>query len=510
MKKILINPVLLFLFVILFNSSNGFAQTEIEKKISTALEQSYNFKWKGAEETLHRIINKYPDDPRGYHYLSGIYLWYYLGSKDKNNFDLFVDYSDSAIEAAEKILDEKPEDKKIIYTIGANYTYRAIVFSNAGNYLDAAWATKKSESYLSNLLEIDSLQYDAYLGLGLYNFAVGHIPSAFNWALSLVGFDGNKEIGLKYIKLGAEKGKRSKIEAEYYLSQILSEVMFEYDAAGKYLKSLNKKYPDNLLFSYGSAVLELKQRNLNESQKFLKKIVNKKEENFKQIISFSNFLMGDVFFKQNNFDSATVYYTNFLNTAVDNDYTGIGSYRLALCFEAKNDRVNAKKYFALASSGNMDLDDDIFAKRRSNIYLKRSLSENEIEVLKASNLIDAGKYKKSKQMLDSVLTKIKSEKLQAEALLYLSDVNYYLNDFDSSINAADSLMNLNISEEQWIKPFANFYLARAYYELKDFQKSDEYLNEADNYSDFDYQNKLKNLISAFKSKKLLNPDITVN
>ncbi len=497
------------LFVILFTSLN-FAQPEIEKNISKALEQSYNFKWEDAEETLNNLIEKYPEDPRGYHYLSGIYLWYYLGSKNKTDYDRFVDYSDTTIDKAEKIIDEKPEDEKTLYILGADYNYRAIVFTNAGNFLDAAWATKKSESYLSHLLSIDSLQYDAYLGLGLYNFAVGHIPSAFNWALSLVGFDGDKETGLKYIKIAAEKGKRSKVEAQYYLSQILSEVMFDYDGSKKYIKSLIKKYPDNLLFNYSLAVLELKQRNLKESEKYLKKIINKREVNFKQIISFSNFLIGDIFFRRNEFDSAKVYYEQFLKTAVDKDYTGIGSYRLALCYEITKDRKSAIKYFNLAGFGNMDLDDDIFAKRKSNIYIKRKLSDNEIAVLKASNFIEAGNYKKSKIILDSVITNIKSEKLKAEAYLYLSDVSYYLNDYDSSIVYADTLMNLDVSDETWIKPFANFNLARAYFALKNNPKSEEYLEEAESFSDFDYENKLKSLVSAFKTNKLLASNISVN
>ena len=492
------------LFIILFSSIN-FAQPEIDKIISKALNQSYNFKWENAEETLNKLIKKYPDDPRGYHYLSEIYLWYYLGSKDKKYFDTFVDYSDTTIDKAKAILDEKPDDEKILYTLGANYNYRAIVFTNAGNFLDAAWATKKSDSYLSHLLAIDSLQYDAYLGLGLYNFAVGHIPSAFNWALSLVGFDGDKETGLKYIKIAAEKGKRSKVEAEYYLSQILSEVMFDYDGSKKYIKPLTKKYPNNLLFNYSLAVLELKQRNLKESEKYLKKIINKRDKNFKQIISFSNFLMGDIYFRRNEFDTAKVYYSEFLKSAVNKDYTGIGSYRMGLCCDVTHDRDDAIKYFNLAGFGNMDLDDDIYAKRKSNIYIKRALSENEIAVLKASNFIEAGKYKKSKMILDTVLTKIKSEKLKAEAYLYLSNALYNLDDYDSSIVYADTLMDLDVSDETWIKPFA-----RAYNALKDNQKTEEYLDEADSYSDFDYQNKLKNLISAFKTKKLLVSNVTVN
>ena len=112
--------------------------------------------------------------------------------------------------------------------------------------------------------------------------------------------------------------------------------------------------------------------------------------------------------------------------------------------------------------------------------------------------------------MDSVLANIKSEKLKAEAYFYLSDVSYYLNDFDSSIVYADTLKNLDVSEETWIKPFSDFNLARAYYAIKDNQKSEEYLDEAENYSDFDYENKLKSLVSAFKTKKLPVSNISIN
>ena len=55
--------------------------------------------------------------------------------------------------------------------------------------------------------------------------------------------------------------------------------------------------------------------------------------------------MGDIFFRNNQFDSAKVYYTSFLKSTPTNDYTGIANYRLALSYELTNERKNAEKYF---------------------------------------------------------------------------------------------------------------------------------------------------------------------
>jgi len=485
------------LFLLLIYSSNLFSQSETNRLIKKGLECCYNFKWKEASDIFQKIINKYPDDPNGYHYQSGIYLWYFLSNKEENDLQNFVQLSDITIEKAETKLEENPNDENTLYILGTNYTYRAIAFTKKENYLDAAWATKKSESYLSDVIKINPKNYDAYLGLGLYNFAIGQIPSAFKWALNLAGINGDKETGIRYIKLAASDGIISKVEAQYYLSQILSEVLFEYDSSAYYQKLLVRKYPSNLLFSYSYAVLEIKQKNLGPAEKILRRIINNNlaaKEKFLQLISLSNFLMADILFRENNFDSAKVYYQNFLNTTLDNDYTGIASYRLAVCFEITGDRENAQKYFKQSNHGNMDLDDDIFAKRKGEIYSKRTLSENEIIILKASNSIEAGKYQEAYDSLSQIIDIIKTDYLKAEAYLYLSEAAYGLSVYDSSLSYALISKNLNGSEENWIKPFSAYYAARAYLKMGNISASKSLLEEAEDFNEYDYQNKLKNLL----------------
>ena len=495
--KILI-PLLLAVF---FVSENVHAQYSISRNVKRGLEFSYDFYWDKAEKTFNSLIQRYPNDPRGYHYEASIYFWNYLNSQDKKSYNDFVAYSDTAIDKAKAMLDKNPKNLEILYVIGADYSYRTLIFVKAEKFLDAVWASKKSESYLGQALAIDSSFYDAYLGLGLYYFGVGQIPSTFRWALNLAGIHGDQKLGLKYIKKAATYGNLTRVEAEYFYSQILSDYKFEYEQASHYLQNLTARYPGNILFSYSNAVLDIKRRRLNEAEKILSKVIASKDENFRQIIAFSNFLMGDVNFKKNQFEEAKDYYSTFLSSASNKDYKGIAYFRLALCYELTGDRNDAVKYFSLCDKGNMDIEDDMYAKRVGQIYAGRSMAATEMDLVKCSNLIDNGKFKTAIDSLQSLLERVKTDRLKAMVNLYLSEANFYLGNYDESINYATTAISLDCAEEKWVKPYACYYLAKDNEKLGNDGETKKFADEAESYSNYDYQKKLDNLLSAMPDEK---------
>jgi tetratricopeptide (TPR) repeat protein len=486
--------------ILLFLSSFNFAQLDIEKEVFRGLEYCYNFRWGQANNEFSKLIDKYPDDPRGYHYKSTIYLWYYLSSKNTNDYKNFVKYSDLAIDKGENLLDKNPNDDIILYTIGTTYSCRAIVFAKAENFVDAAWASKKSEGYLSECLKINPKRADAYLGLGLYNFALGQIPSGFKWALSLAGIKGNKSLGIQYIKKAANEGYLSKTEASYYLSQIYSEVINNYEAAAGCLKQMLKKYPDNLLFNYSMAIVEIKRKNPLQAEKIISKIIKSNESNFKELIYFSNFLMGDVNYKLNKFEEAKEYYQNFLKSNNQKDYKGIASYRLGVCYEITGDRNTAVNYFSQSGKGNMDLDDDIYAKRMGEIYAKRTMALGETDLLKISNLTEQGKYKEAVNQLIQLYSTVKTDRLRAEINYYLSEASFYAGSYEDASRFANLAIGYNGSDETWVKPFSGYYLAKSYKQKGKNEEALKIINQTEDNNNFDYQNKLKNLLTALRSE----------
>lgn len=473
-----------------------FGQIEIPSLVKKGLDNCYNFQWTSAENIFSNLIQKYPDNPTGYHYQSEIYLWYYLGTKNEQDLKSFIHFSDMTIQKCEIQLDKDPENSEVLYLIGMNYTFRAIAFTQAENYFDAAWAAKKSESNLSGCLELNKKKYDAYLGLGLYNFAVAQIPKAFSWVLSVAGFSGEEETGFQYLKLASEKGDYARVEAKYFYSQLLSEVLADYKTADFYLKDLSKKYPSNLLFNYSSASNLIKQQKPSYAKIILQKILSSSDKRFSRLISLSNFLMGDVYFKLNNFEKAINYYNTFLTSSADKDYTGIANYRLAICLEMVNKRDEAILHYKKCSQGNMDLDDDIYASRRGKIFSERKLNAEEKSIIKFSNLIEQGQYNSASASLNLLLINIHSEVLKSEVYYYLADVQYYLGMFNDAIASASQSLNLKPGNEKWIHSFAAYIAAKSALKLDKINDAKSFINMAEDLSDYDYKNKLENLLKA--------------
>ena len=78
-----------FIAISFIISINSFAKEKInfEKNILKGLEHSYHFNWDKAELTFKDLIESYPERPEGYHFLSSVYAWYYLSSKNKSDLD---------------------------------------------------------------------------------------------------------------------------------------------------------------------------------------------------------------------------------------------------------------------------------------------------------------------------------------------------------------------------------------------------------------------------------------
>ena len=152
----------------------------------------------------------------------------------------------------------------------------------------------------------------------------------------------------------------------------------------------------------------------------------------------------------------------------------------------------------------MDLDDDIYAKRKGEIYAGRSLSFPELQLVFDCNMIKAGKYKAAYDSITVLLPIIKAPKIKAEALLYQSEAAYYMGNYQESIELANQAIAGDASNEKWIIPFSYYCIARANKKLGRMQEAKQNSEKADEENDYDYQNKLKNLLYPFQEDSLKN------
>ncbi len=173
--------------------------------------------------------------------------------------------------------------------------------------------------------------------------------------------------------------------------------------------------------------------------------------------------------------------------------------KLGLCYQFTNFPEKAIEYYLLVGEGNMDLDEDIYAMDIGERYLDNPPDSSELKLILIKNLLDAGSYKEALDSLESLSSNSVSDTLQAFISFYRSDAKYYLGEFQESQEVAVSLIE-NEFVEEWVRAFACFYAARASKELGSILDTQLFLGYANDFNDFHFQNKLRNLIYSLSSQ----------
>ncbi|MBL1212813.1 MAG: DUF3808 domain-containing protein [Ignavibacteriae bacterium] len=490
-------------YFVLFNfilTSFCFAQAELKTLIAEGLEQAYNFNFKQSEKIFNQAIDDYPEYPHGYHYISQIKLWAYLGSKDEVEFKSFLTHSELAKIKGERLFKKNENDPYISYLLGSIYTLRATANSFKGSSLDAFWAAKSAVGFFETTLEIDEKFYDAYLGIGLFNYALSYVPGIFKWAINLSGLSYDKEKGMEYIKLAYKKGHLDQTEAAFHLSKIYTDYVAEFDSASTLLEKLISKYPGNSLFHYQYAVLKIKARELEEAENSLNKVLEIDHPKFYQTNSLSHFLMGDIYFKRNNFSEALKYYKKFLTTTIDIDYTGIANYRAAISSFMLGDTVEMRERLLLARMGNLDIPDDIYANEKSVELLENGISENHKKVILAKNDVEAGRSLSAFTRLKEIADSIEVAEMRGIAYFYLSEAAYDIGNFETSIEYSKKASAIKYKTEKWVLPYAAYVTAKSNYEIGKYDRSRKFLEIAENNNDFEFKESLEALVNNLTRK----------
>lgn len=491
------NRIVLLLLVVCQSLFAQFLSNPLLKKSEEAL---YSFDFVRADSLANNYISKNPDEPFGYYYLAKMHLWFYLGCRDQGEYEIFQRFFDLAVSKADQKGNDDKNTVEYFYFLGNLYQLEAFALTTKGNTFDAFWATKKSFGYYEDAIDTNPEFYDAYLGIGVYKYALSYVPSFFKWMIDLVGLDYDRRKGLEDIKLSFEKGRYSKTEAAYHLSRIYIEYNAEYDSSEIYLKPLIKKFPQNVLFNYQYAILKIEQREFQIAEKYLRKVLHDNNPKFSHTNSFSQFLLAEIKFRQDNFSEARKLFNTFLEKTRSIDYSGIAYYYFALCDLVDGDTLEAKKNLVLARNGNSDLEDDNYAKRRSEFLYVKIHNKNIVGIVLARNALFRKEYNRVIEILESILDDIKIPDLRAEALLILGEAKLNMKDRESAERILSSIRNIELNEEKWLEPYSYLLLAQLNHEIDRHEIAKEYLNEAEETNEYDYRRKLEAKINRLKNR----------
>lgn len=489
----------IFLFIVFFSVPYCYPQS-YNKTLNDAIQLAYNLKSGEAISLYDRLITLQPDNPLAYYHKSNIYFWRFMSAFDDEDYKQFMKLSEIAIDKSSEWMSENGVDEDMQLFTGNCYTFRAIALARRENYLECIWAAQKANSFLNAIYKNNPENYDAYLGLGLFKVFLAQVPSSFKWALEVIGFKADLETGVKWIELAADKAVANEIEAKFYYSFILSEILQDFETSEQLLIGLSRRYPDNILFNYFIAVNQIKQNKFTPAETNLKRIIKENRKNFPKLNALAQFLAGDINYFKGNYRTAIQHYTNFLNISKDKDYKGIAALRLGFSYELSGDRQSAEGVYQLTSDGNKNLEEDVYAARKGQEYLKKLMTHHEALLLKAKTQFAKGMNDSAIASLLFVLKESEESAVKMNANLLLGD--YYL----SVDRAAEAVSYLTASlespknSETWLLPYTYYYLSKAAILSGDLNQYAEYKMRLGEYNDYDFAAALKAKVFALDYK----------
>jgi tetratricopeptide (TPR) repeat protein len=241
----------------------------LDPLIAAGFEHFYNLEYADAIALFQRAIAAAPDDPYRYNHLAEAVLFgmmFRCGALESqmvtggNPFlrqpkmeptpaeqRLFTTSIDKVLELTGQTLARDPHNEDALYAEGV-----ALGFRSTYDYLvRKAWLESLREATSARKLhnrvtEMDPGRIDARMMQGAHDYLVGSLPLVYRMIGFLAGFHGDREQGIRTLRLVAQEGVDNRVDAEILLGVIDRRERRPWEVI-PVLESLRVRYPRNFL-----------------------------------------------------------------------------------------------------------------------------------------------------------------------------------------------------------------------------------------------------------------------
>ena len=273
----------------------------------------YSLDYSTAQQNIQRVFAVYPDHPFA-HFGNAMIAWsryeYEFETSDDKQRAVFEQILNDSIDGIKRWIKVHPNDPNGYMGIGALYGLRAMFSMRNRSWITAYFSGRKAISNLEKSLKIDPSYYDAFFGLGIYQYFTGTLPSVIKILAKIVAIKGDPAEGVKQLNLAREKATFTSDSAKLILIEVQNTRGSKYYNPQKsleFIRQLRAKYPTNPLMHYVEVICLYETKNYDEvtaqAQFFLDQIGQSKF--YKDIyISRAYTALGTVQMAQGNFEQA--------------------------------------------------------------------------------------------------------------------------------------------------------------------------------------------------------------
>ncbi|TAK65019.1 MAG: hypothetical protein EPO24_02865 [Bacteroidetes bacterium] len=211
----------------------------------------YNLEFENAKKEFKELVRLNPKHPAG-HFFFAMVEWerILIDLENESNDERFLSLIENVIDVCDEQLDINDEDVSALFFKGGAIGFRGRLHANREDWVKAANDGRVALPIVQKAYKLDPNNYDVLLGIGIYNYYADLIPDQYPFVKPLMLFfpDGDKVKGISQLKQAAEKARYAKIEASYFLMQLMFQYEKQYSQALEIAVGLHLRFPNNVVF----------------------------------------------------------------------------------------------------------------------------------------------------------------------------------------------------------------------------------------------------------------------
>ncbi len=230
----------------------------------------YSLDFPTAEKNIQRVFASYPDHPFG-HFGNAMIAWsryeYEFETSDDNQRRVFERILDDSIQGIKRWIKTHPDDPNAYMGLGALYGLRAMFSMRTRRWVTAYFSGRRAISNLEHSLQLDPSYYDAFFGLGIYQYFAGTLPDVIKILAKIVAIKGNPAEGVRQLNVARQKAKFTADSAKLILIEVQNtrnSPYYDPQKSLQFIRDLRAKYPHNPLMHYVEVICLYETGNYDE------------------------------------------------------------------------------------------------------------------------------------------------------------------------------------------------------------------------------------------------------
>lgn len=373
--------------------------------------------------------------------------------------DQYVAAFDARYDALRDALDAVPESRWRTYLAAEARLMRTLMLAKQNRVVRAAFAARGAYSRYQEAVSGAASFAEPYKGLGIFHLAIGSLPSGYQRVLSILGFSGSIEQGIRELER-AQDGAYTTVEATAYLGLIDVVIRYRTAEAAARLEALREAYPESPLMAYLLAYALLQDRQGGAALEVAQHAVRQGQRLQYFFVDYAEYYLAEALFRHNRFERAATYYRRYLARHEGPGLRAPANLYAGLALELTGHRSEAVVFYRRVRD-DRDFGADQAAYREAQRRLAAEVSAADRLLVRATNAFYAGQHHLSRVLLVQVRrAETATPPDRAVARYYQGRVAYAQGQWALAEQHFRSVLEAPGRRTDGLAPWSHFYLGQ--------------------------------------------------